>query len=75
MDDNVHMEPNCVSSCLGGNSADACLMDSGSNGYKDVRYDESWCPSHILDFSDLSVGECFSIYWFPYDPEVLFSVS
>ncbi|KAG8632916.1 hypothetical protein MANES_18G065400v8 [Manihot esculenta] len=57
MDDNVHMEPNCVSSCLGGNSADACLMDSGSNGYKDVRYDESWCPSHILDFSDLSVGD------------------
>ena len=57
MDDNVHMEPNCVSSCLNGNSADACLVGISSNGCKDGRNDNSWRPSHILDFSDLSIGK------------------
>ncbi|XP_002513952.2 F-box protein At1g78280 [Ricinus communis] len=57
MDDNVHMEPNWVSPCLNGNSADACLVDSGSNGYKNGRDDKSWRPGHIIDFSNLSIGD------------------
>lgn len=52
MDDNVHMEPYSVTFSSSGTVADACLVSSGSvNGD-----DKLWRPSHILDFSDLSIG-------------------
>ena len=57
MDDNVHMEPNWVGSCLNGNGANACSVDISSNDCKDGGDDKSWRPSHILDFSDLSIGK------------------
>ncbi|KAK4274126.1 hypothetical protein QN277_017404 [Acacia crassicarpa] len=57
MDDNIYMEPSCVST-----SSETCgeeaqadndfLCDSSVN--RDVK---SWRPSYILDFSDLSIGD------------------
>lgn len=46
MDDNVHMEPSNL------------IGDGSINGYA-VHKKGSWSPSHILDFSDLSIGMCF----------------
>ncbi|GAV83265.1 LOW QUALITY PROTEIN: F-box domain-containing protein/Cupin_8 domain-containing protein, partial [Cephalotus follicularis] len=59
MDDNVHMEPCWVSFSLNGSAADAGLMEcSCMNGHDDNNCGKiSWCPSHILDFSDLSIGD------------------
>ncbi|XP_037496142.1 F-box protein At1g78280 isoform X2 [Jatropha curcas] len=57
MDDNIHIEPNFVTSCFSGKNGDACLVDSSSNGYKDGGDVTSWHPSHILDFSNLSIGD------------------
>ncbi|XP_058087090.1 lysine-specific demethylase JMJ21 isoform X2 [Magnolia sinica] len=45
MDDNVHMKP-CVPT--------HCLDENGCNGDEKQR---KWNPSHILDFSDLSIGD------------------
>ena len=61
MDDNIHMEPSCVSHCPAEHTSDADPMhNSYVNGYHDGGGEvTSWCPSHILDFSDLSIGECF----------------
>ncbi|XP_010273004.1 PREDICTED: F-box protein At1g78280 [Nelumbo nucifera] len=42
MDDNIHMEP--------------CLLGS-ENGCSDIREQQKWSPNHILDFSDLSIGD------------------
>ncbi|XP_021900784.1 F-box protein At1g78280 [Carica papaya] len=44
MDDNVHMEPSNL------------IGDGSINGYA-VHKKGSWSPSHILDFSDLSIGD------------------
>ncbi|KAI4307418.1 hypothetical protein L6164_030610 [Bauhinia variegata] len=58
MDDNIYMEPLCVSSCTSGNTEDAGIVDNGfSIGHDEDRNGKSWCPSHILDFSDLSIGD------------------
>uniref|UniRef100_A0A5B7AP33 F-box protein n=1 Tax=Davidia involucrata TaxID=16924 RepID=A0A5B7AP33_DAVIN len=58
MDDNIHMEPCWVNSCSIGNTPDAGLMDDGYvNGYNGIGGGKSWRPSHILDFSDLSIGD------------------
>lgn len=52
MDDNIVMEPR-----LSENAADSGRRDNGSACGCDVSGEEkSWRPSHILDFSDLSVG-------------------
>uniref|UniRef100_A0A5B7AMM6 Uncharacterized protein n=1 Tax=Davidia involucrata TaxID=16924 RepID=A0A5B7AMM6_DAVIN len=58
MDDNIHMEPCRISSCSIANTPDAGLMDNGYvNGYNGSGGEKSWHPSHILDFSDLSIGD------------------
>uniref|UniRef100_A0A5B7AND4 Uncharacterized protein n=1 Tax=Davidia involucrata TaxID=16924 RepID=A0A5B7AND4_DAVIN len=58
MDDNIHMEPCWVNSCSIGNTPDAGLMDDGYvNGNNGTGGGKSWRPSHILDFSDLSIGD------------------
>lgn len=58
MDDNVHMEPYSINSCSRGNASDACLADNDcAAGNDHVDVDKSWCPSHILDFSNLSIGD------------------
>ncbi|XP_059638208.1 lysine-specific demethylase JMJ21 isoform X2 [Cornus florida] len=58
MDDNIHMESCRVSSCSTGNTLDAGLMDNGFvNGHNRSESENSWHPSHILDFSDLSFGD------------------
>ena len=61
MDDNIHMEPSCVSHCPTKHTSGADLMhNSYVNGYHDGGGEvTSWRPSHILDFSDLSIGEYF----------------
>ncbi|KAG6705463.1 hypothetical protein I3842_07G180400 [Carya illinoinensis] len=58
MDDNIHMELRSVPLCSGESAKDAGGVDDGSmNGYDDGRKGDSWSPSHILDFSDLSLGD------------------
>ncbi|KAM0976760.1 hypothetical protein PS2_019360 [Malus domestica] len=58
MDDNIHMEPCGANSCLIENTKDNGLVTNGSvNGNGNSAGTESWRPSHILDFSDLSIGD------------------
>ncbi|KAL6962751.1 hypothetical protein U1Q18_037708 [Sarracenia purpurea var. burkii] len=58
MDDNIHMEPCSVNSCSTEYNSDADPMHNGHvNGYHVGGKERSWCPSHILDFSDLSIGD------------------
>ncbi|KAK6116151.1 hypothetical protein DH2020_008420 [Rehmannia glutinosa] len=59
MDDNIYMTPCSSASLSGENSYNPCPAErpevrrsDSMNSQKD-----SWYPSHILDFSDLSVGE------------------
>ncbi|KAK3025931.1 hypothetical protein RJ639_040847 [Escallonia herrerae] len=57
MDDNIHMDQ-CQVSC---GSGDADLVDSNSlNGPSDSEVIKSWHLSHILDFSNLSIGDPIS---------------
>lgn len=57
MDDNIHMEPFGDNSCFSGASKDAGLVDNGYRNSSDATEEgKSWRPSHILDFSDLSMG-------------------
>ncbi|TQE12648.1 hypothetical protein C1H46_001668 [Malus baccata] len=58
MDDNIHMEPCGANSCLIENTKDNGLVTNGSvNGNGNSAGTESWRPSYILDFSDLSIGD------------------
>ncbi|KAM1365809.1 hypothetical protein ACFX13_044784 [Malus domestica] len=58
MDDNIHMEPCGANSCLIENTKDNGLVTNGSvNGNGISAGTKSWRPSHILDFSDLSIGD------------------
>ncbi|KAH9690650.1 F-box protein [Citrus sinensis] len=58
MDDNVYMEPCCASSRSNGNAADTGPMVNGStNGYDEFGEAKSWHCSHIIDFSNLSIGD------------------
>ncbi|XP_061353382.1 lysine-specific demethylase JMJ21 isoform X2 [Gastrolobium bilobum] len=55
MDDNIYMEPSMVCSTSSGNKEDTALVDNGFvSNYDEVK---SWCPSYILDFSDISIGD------------------
>lgn len=65
MDDNIHMEPCGVNSCFIGNAKTTCLVKNGSlNVDGDSAQRKTWCPSHILDFSNLSIGWCLFIICF-----------
>lgn len=65
MDDNIHMEPCGVNSCFIGNAKTTCLVKNGSlNVDGDSAQRKTWCPSHILDFSNLSIGWCLFIILF-----------
>ncbi|CAI8599082.1 unnamed protein product [Vicia faba] len=55
MDDNIYMEPSLVCSTSSGNTGDAAQVDNGLLSDHDGV--KSWCPSYILDFSDLSIGD------------------
>ncbi|ESW08264.1 hypothetical protein PHAVU_009G032400 [Phaseolus vulgaris] len=54
MDDNICMKPSMVCSTTAGNNEDITIVDNGLLSNYEVK---SWCPSHILDFSDLSIGD------------------
>lgn len=57
MDDNILMNPCLVKSCLSESTGDNNLPSNGSkNGWNDIEQSESWSPSYILDFSNLSIG-------------------
>lgn len=57
MDDNVHMEPCGVHSCLIGNTNGTDLVNNGLVNVNGCSAgSKSWRPNHILDFSDLSIG-------------------
>ncbi|KAI3412796.1 uncharacterized protein J3R85_016925 [Psidium guajava] len=47
MDDNIHMEPCSID----------CCTDNGHGGSDGGEPGQSWRPSHILDFSDMSIGD------------------
>ncbi|KAL5844348.1 hypothetical protein ACOSQ4_010306 [Xanthoceras sorbifolium] len=58
MDDNIHMEPYYPSLCLRRDAADTDLRDDNTlDGYEDPAEKKSWRPGHILDFSNLSIGD------------------
>lgn len=57
MDDNIHMEASSVTLHLSEDAEYAGLVDDGSNGHDYGLKGKSWCPSYILDFSDLSIGD------------------
>lgn len=59
MDDNIQMKPCLVKSCLGGNAGDNLSHNGSKNGWNDIEESASWCPSYILDFSNLSIGSVF----------------
>ncbi|KAH1245212.1 F-box protein [Glycine soja] len=54
MDDNIYMKPSLVCSTTSGNTEDTTMVDNGLLSNDEVK---SWCPSNILDFSDLSIGD------------------
>ncbi|RDX72118.1 F-box protein [Mucuna pruriens] len=54
MDDNIYMKPSLVCSTTSGNTEDTTMVDNGLLSNYEVK---SWCPSHIIDFSDLSIGD------------------
>ncbi|XVF64806.1 hypothetical protein PTKIN_Ptkin09bG0196300 [Pterospermum kingtungense] len=54
MDDNIYMEPHYVS-CS--NGITALTHNSSVNGHN-IDEGKSWHPNYILDFSDLSIGQC-----------------
>ncbi|KAL8487909.1 hypothetical protein ACS0TY_024268 [Phlomoides rotata] len=59
MDDNIYMIPRCSDSLSEENTSDPCLEKSTylrRSNNSNIQ-EHSWAPSHILDFSDLSVGE------------------
>jgi len=60
MDDNIYMKPSLVCSTAAANNEDSTMLDNVLLSNYEVK---SWCPSHILDFSDLSIGQyfCFPI--------------
>lgn len=49
MDDNIHMELSCLTSC----SAENSNLTNGDHS----EQKSSWFATHILDFSNLSIGE------------------
>lgn len=59
MDDNIYMEPSLACSTSSRNTEDAAQVDNGLLSDHDGV--KSWCPSYILDFSDLSIGRYFSL--------------
>lgn len=56
MEDNIHMEPCYGNSCLNGTMKDADLVDGSMNGNDSTSEVKSCRASHLLDFSDLSLG-------------------
>ncbi|XP_075082440.1 lysine-specific demethylase JMJ21 isoform X1 [Nicotiana tabacum] len=61
MDDNIHMEPCSVASRSAGTIDDPELIDNVyANGSDLGEPRHAWRPTHILDFSDLSVGDPIS---------------
>lgn len=58
MDDNVHMElctpAHCLNGVVSGASAITDVTLDACNVEGNVRY---WFPTHILDFSDLTIGK------------------
>ncbi|KZV56304.1 F-box protein [Dorcoceras hygrometricum] len=61
MDDNIYMTP-CSASISGEHASGSCLAESDRVDMSSIsRLSYSWYPSHILDFSDLSIGENFSV--------------
>ncbi|XP_077249906.1 transferases, transferring glycosyl groups isoform X2 [Tasmannia lanceolata] len=56
MDDNIQMEPCLVSHCLDEN-VPSSIFNGTFNGYDDDGKKRECNPSHILDFSDLSIGD------------------
>ncbi|OWM79976.1 hypothetical protein CDL15_Pgr006280 [Punica granatum] len=58
MDDNIHMESCSGDSDCNGKAVDEVVGNGSLNGHKnEVEEGISWRPSHILDFSDLTVGD------------------
>ncbi|XP_051118418.1 lysine-specific demethylase JMJ21 [Andrographis paniculata] len=57
MDDNIYMTPCRPASRLAESAPFPRLPDNALFSKSNCSQTQSWCPSHILDFSDLSIGE------------------
>ncbi|KAK1287804.1 F-box protein [Acorus calamus] len=59
MDDNIHMEPCVPYKSLGEITPEATMMmvNGALNGCSQVKRPLKWHPTHILDFSNLSIGD------------------
>ncbi|CAA0840479.1 F-box protein [Striga hermonthica] len=57
MDDNIYMAPSTSAYLSGERNTPHPAEKSGAAGSKSNTEKESWYPSHILDFSDLTIGE------------------
>ncbi|XP_057974918.1 lysine-specific demethylase JMJ21 isoform X2 [Malania oleifera] len=58
MDDNINLEPCWLSPGSIGTAPEAEPMNSGFfNGHSSRKEGNTWRPSHILDFSDMSIGD------------------
>ncbi|KAG9144286.1 hypothetical protein Leryth_016938 [Lithospermum erythrorhizon] len=58
MDDNVFMEPKSAAASLNLNTSDPCVEGSVQlNCTANLDCRTSWLPTHILDFSDMSLGD------------------
>lgn len=59
MDDNIQMEQCSAAPCSLANISDPSPGSNGFlNGSKSSGQSFSWHPCHIIDFSDLTLGEC-----------------
>ncbi|KAK4489957.1 hypothetical protein RD792_000611 [Penstemon davidsonii] len=57
MDDNIYMAPCCSSPSSAGNTSDPCVAEGTCEKRSISGQKRSWSPSHILDFSDLSIAD------------------
>ncbi|KAG9451442.1 hypothetical protein H6P81_011407 [Aristolochia fimbriata] len=56
MDDNIHMEPHTICDCLHENTIATSTVVNGDSD-EHINGQTTWRPSHILDFSDLTIGD------------------
>jgi hypothetical protein len=61
MDDNILME--LVSTCSDKRAQDGLLENGIDSSSNDIGGNQNWIPTHIIDFSDLSIGEHYSLLY------------
>lgn len=57
MDDNILLEPASTSSSSKREPEDGPVKDGVNSLSNGIGGNQKWIPTHIIDFSDLSIGE------------------